>query len=392
MPTPDAVPLSLRKRLVFGLFTAALALGLFEGAARLVAGEPPPSDMVARISQCRVVAHEDTGWLDCQPGSMEDVSAPLAPSPDRKRVVFLGGSSVRESHVRGRPTFAAAIGERLPGIEVLNFGATGMTVANVARLASELDVLQPDLVVIYSGHNDYNGDVFRGSIRGTRLWMVPVHRFLEKSWLHGLLARRARGLPAGDRPTARVMTVEDDFALELRADVDARYAHDLELAVTESPAPVVLCTLLRNPEYPPSGVYAPDHPDCSQRLPGLEGPRRQADRRVEQSEQACGESSITWWNRALSHADRGDEVQAVEAWYASLDADALPVRAPHSADPIVRAVAERTGVRLVDLEQTLGPLADPAFFTDTLHFSAEGTEAIADVLAPVIADELGLQP
>ena len=390
MPTQEPVTLSARKRLVFGLATAALALGLFELGARLVMGDPPPSDMVARISQCRVTSVDDTGWLDCQPGNMEDVSAPLAPDPERPRVVFLGGSSVRESHVKGRPTFAAAVAERLPGIEVLNFGATGMTVANVARLSSELELLQPDLVVIYSGHNDYNGDVFRGSIQGTRLWMVPVHRFLEKSWLHGLLARRAQGISRDDRPKARVMTVDDGLALELRSDIDARYAHDLELAVTESPAPVVLCTLLRNPDYPPSGVYAPDHPDCPDRLPGLEGPTTQHAQRVEQSEAACGEASITWWNRARAHAARGDDAAAVEAWYASLDADALPIRAPHSADPIVRAVAERTGARLVDLEQTLGPLAEPALFTDTLHFSAAGTEAIADVLAPVIADELGL--
>jgi len=388
VPPSPAVSLSRGKRLAFGVLTAGLALAAFEGGARVVLGEPPPSDMVARVSQCRVITVDGTGWLDCQPGSMEDVSATARPAPGVPRVVFLGGSSVRESHVRGRPTFAGAVAERLPDIEVLNFGATGMTVANVARLASELEALAPDLVVIYSGHNDYNGDVFRGSIQGTRLWMVPVHRFLQHSWLHGLLARRARGVERQDRPMARTMTVDDDLALELREAIDERFAHDLELAVREAPAPVVLSTLLRNPDYPPSGVYAPDHADCASALAGLEGPTRELRQRAEQSERACGEAAITWWNRARALHAEGDDEGAVAAWYASLDADALPVRAPHSADPIIRKVADRTGARLLDLEQTLGPLPKPAYFHDTLHFSAEGTEAIADVLAPVIVEEL----
>lgn len=78
------------------------------------------------------------------------------------------------------------------------------------------------------------------------------------------------------------------------------------------------------------------------------------------------------------------------AWYRSLDLDRLPLRAPFSADRIIRQVAAETGATLVDLEASYGPWADPRWFVDTLHPSAQGARIIAARLAPVVRRELGL--
>ena len=98
----------------------------------------------------------------------------------------------------------------MPGVEVLNFGMPGMQAAGVAVLASQLDAISPDLVVIYSGHNDYNNDVFLGKIGGVKLWMIPVYQWLAKSWAYATLnrgsvpsAHKQRGRGGSSEPRTR---------------------------------------------------------------------------------------------------------------------------------------------------------------------------------------------
>ena len=131
------------------LGTVAVIVGV-EVWAHHSYGTPPPYDLFVRLNQCQLTSTESGALLDCHPGDAQDVVIPPK-SPDRKRVVFFGGSSVRLPRNHGFPSEVARL---LPDVEVLNLSAVGMGAANIARLSNQLDLIEPDLVVIYAGHNE----------------------------------------------------------------------------------------------------------------------------------------------------------------------------------------------------------------------------------------------
>ncbi|NOY24834.1 MAG: hypothetical protein GXP62_03085 [Oligoflexia bacterium] len=171
--------------------TLLLLLLLIEGLPRLLWGEPPSYDMMVRVFEVQLVVADGRAGLSAESPGAASPTVPVAHGA-RPRVVVLGGSSVVEPGPRAFPNQLADLA---PDLEIINLGAHGIAAANLIVLASQIDVLKPDLVVVYTGHNDYSQDVFRGAIAGTRLWMVPWYRLASRSWLHSWLAVRVRGSP-----------------------------------------------------------------------------------------------------------------------------------------------------------------------------------------------------
>jgi lysophospholipase L1-like esterase len=369
-----------RKALFAGLVSVGLLAG-FEGISRLLWGPPPPFDMVIRISQCALAAQGEQTTLACTPPMRKTTT--VATAPTRPRVVLLGGSSVR---LPWNNNIGTALQRRMPDVEFVNLSAEGMAVANVARLAEQSAALSPDAVIIYAGHNEYSGTVFYGRVQGTRLWMLPVYGLLARSWIHALLTRTPRFIQRdmSQRPGALLAT-GDDTALRLRDQLDARLRSDLALAVSVSPAPVILSTLLRNPDSPPTGVLTAGLPDCEAQLPRLRAREGEGLRHaLKTAEQSCGEGAITWWLRYRIAQEAGDVAAAQDAWRRSLALDPLPLRAPLEADDIIRTVAADTGATLLDLGADVGVFPPGEWFTDPLHLSAKGADQVAARLQPLV--------
>ena len=376
------VQLSRARKLVFGLVVAGAFFAGGEWIAHRTMGPPPPPGMLARISQCKVSVHGATSYLDCQ-GKQADLR--FATKPSKPRVVFLGGSSVREPHIGGgRVNFPTQVAAKMPDVEVLNFGMPGMQAAGVAVLASQLDAISPDLVVIYSGHNDFNNDVFLGKIGGVKLWMIPVYQWLSKSWAYAALNRGSVPSAHKQRGRGGLIGTQDQTAFDVRSSVSRRLESDLSLAVRESPAPVLITTLLRNFSDRPAGVVLEGVPSCEATLPHLGIDGSSARGKAELAHRDCPGTSIAYWWSAQAYAESGERERAIESWYASLSTDPVPLRAPPDADRVIREVAADSGARLVDLEQQLGPVADGRYFVDTLHLSSAGAEAVATALVPHI--------
>ena len=385
-------------------------VGLFvfaEILARVMFIPPPGSDLERRVAQCEIRTEEGRSWMECSTGDRTEIA-----HDERPRVVVLGGSSVRDPFkpVPGND-FPDKLQELLPSVQVINLGKPGISAAGVAWNASQLDSIDPALVVIYTAHNDYSQTVFQGAVRGTRLWLVPVIQFLNHSTLFRKLNETARGSdlkpdlepvrvtrpesglwhhPACRRQSDRrgTLTTTDDTALERRDEVDSRFTHDLATAIDASPAPVIVTTVLRNHDYPPQGELTQRGSGCEQALRCLqhavEG--EHADLAA-YGQQLCGEeSATTLW--LASHAAT-DPAEAEALWARSLAADPLPLRAPLHADDIIATVAEETGATLVDLRPAFGTMPTHRWFTDTLHLSEEGAQKVAETLAPTVSERLG---
>jgi len=377
--------LSTRYKLVFGLLVALLVILGVEVAYNLRYGLPPPSGQIARMAQCRVRTTAQDAKLDCSPGELEDVTVPLKPTAGRPRIVFLGASSVREP--RQRP-FPSAVAAALPQAEVINLAVPGLSVAGVARISSELEPLEPDLVVIYAGHNEFSEDVFSGRIASLKLWTLPIYALLEWSWIHrGLNSLLTHRITSVSKTAQSTHPTDDDFSLRGRDRVFARYRADLETAVEASPAPVVLTTLLRNPDRGPTGTWTAGRPECGAAVQATAraGASPEALARLEQD---CGDQALTWWIRCRIARQAGDQQAALVAWHRSMALDALPLRAPAEADDVVRQVAAETGATLVDLEQEVGATPPGTWFVDPIHFSGAGVDGMARVLVPVLREEL----
>jgi lysophospholipase L1-like esterase len=397
------------QKLLYGLITAAGIIFLVEAGLRIFWGQPGQLEAISRVAQCQIQQSGDRAWMEC--GHPED-RVELASIKTKPRVVVVGGSSVRDPF---KPVpddnFPEHLGRRMPEVEVVNLGKAGQSMGGVAWVVSQLAALKPDLVVLYEGHNDYAQTVFTGRIAGTRLWMIPVLKILEKSWIYTGLTQQTKGVAAAPKkpglipmggpnppdicftiPRSQrrgILAITDDTALEVREEVTARFRSDLKTAIRSSPAPVIVSTLLRNAEYPPAGVLLEESNPCARALNCMQN-EQLTDHQplLSFAQENCPQSSIALWLESRVKAETGDLLGAVEPWKASLDMDPLPLRAPYIADSIVREVTLETGATLLDLEPVVGALPAWRYFTDTLHPSTEGAELIAASLEPLVREKL----
>ncbi len=374
---------SRRSRFLTGLLVAASLLGAVEVAAHALLGPPPPSMHVARVGMVHVTA---TG-LAFEAG-MTDPGPPVPPKSARLRVVFLGGSTVRNpfDHTVG-VDFPTPLQRLLPEAELLNLGVPGIDTAAVWSITRELSVLQPDLVVVHTGHNDYNAALFQGKIRSVQLWRLPIDKLLSNSWFRAWL-QPVRVLRQQGPQAARV-AVTDPYVLRVRPEIDARFREELTMVVRASPAPVVLTTLFRSFGHAPNGDDITSHPDCPTVLRSLPvGPDFHPSV-ISRARAACGDSATTWYLRAQVATD---PIEKAHAWDQALALDVAPLRAPLVADRIIREVAAETGATLADIATTQGGYQPGSWFSDPLHTNAAGAEAMAEALAPALREAVAKLP
>jgi lysophospholipase L1-like esterase len=371
------------KKALLGLAVAIGVLGAVEIGARVGWGEPPPPPRVQRVERLKLTPRGPQLALhqrrfDAAPG-------------DRPRVVVLGGSSVFQPPDMDH-NFPRVLDRDLPHIEVLNLGSPGASSSGLATLAEQLHLLQPDAVVVYSGHNDFGNVLFGHELDTSAALELRALGTLSRSWIYCSLAR-AR---SGDRPPlhpddqARLLTTTDTGALNGHAEALRLYRNNMRHLIDVAGAPVVLVTPTRNPWFAPSGLLS-DDPDCiavAQEIPRYA--RQDAPEGVQALEAACGtETALGAWLHAHEAREAGD-LDAARAHFAqALRLDPLPIRAPFELDQAVRDLCAEGVCTAVDLEAEAGWLWPGEHFTDTLHFSVAGARSMAEILAPTVEQVVG---
>ena len=143
-------------RLLLSLSAALLTIGALELLGRAI-------DIPA--SRLALTPHTDRGWtlprsarFSFAGGTITTNSLGLrSPEPDpsaSRRVLSLGDSTVFGHGVEDGQTFTAKIGQ-ITGYDAQNAGVPGYTCAQSAHRYRELaPVLKPDVVLVYSMHND----------------------------------------------------------------------------------------------------------------------------------------------------------------------------------------------------------------------------------------------
>ena len=395
-------------RLVAAVAAACVALGGLEFAVRWSgAGAPQPGASSLRYQRFATPLFLPTEQPDLL--ATTDPRLPyqeLARSkpPGVRRVFFFGGSALAGLGYSPNVTIPSEL-ERLlracgqdEGIEIYNLGVVAFASGQVRAMVS--DVLrsgQPDLVVVYSGNNEFLELHSQRYAAATGHGPNALRRLIDASHL----ARLVRGEGELDRAVleASVSTrdlAQNDARVEHRemlerieltdADLDrvyAAYRENLAAIAGEVRAAgveLVLMEVASNAHW----LQLEDEGEAWRGEFGAEGEALLAAVDAALTEADAKEHYRWHHRRARLLGELGRPADAAAAYRDALESDPHLRRATHRHRDAVRAVAKEAGVPVFDTAAALlseGEL-EPGFahFYDYVHFTPRGIAQVSRAL------------
>ncbi len=377
MPAPTELP--WRKRLLFAAGAFVLFFGGLElTLALLGVGESIDDPFVGFAATIPLYLEQD-GWMATNPEKLLWFNQQRFRSNKTQgtvRIFTLGGSTTYGRPFDDTVSFAGWLRELLAEVdssqtyEVINAGGVSYASYRVAALMQELLAYEPDVFVVYTGHNEFLERRTYGTLAN-----IPARALAAAGRL-----RRTRTFRAGvelvhRRRKRAVLAAEVDPILDNSIGPE-RYIRDDELAgaVREHFEQNLerMATMARN-----RGVElvlvtpAASLRDC--RPFKSEGPEER--------------DAATWYARGERLYAEGSYGAAREAFERAIDEDVCPLRATTPIRQAVRRVADAESVTLVDFEEALASRAEHGipgrdWFVDHVHLNEEGYRLLAlEVLA-----------
>jgi len=362
---------SFRRR-VLAVLAGLLALALLELAVRAaesIADRPADEFFYGRVFER---AGEVYRTREQRRGFFLAQEFPARKAPGALRVFIVGGSTALgfpfEKFYGLTQLLQVALSRLEPGrtVEVIDAAGFGYATNRVAAVAEEVLALQPDALVVMTGHNEFLEQRVGGPRR------VALFRLLLG------LERKLRGRADTVRWEAH------DVRPAERAEVEARFKaalRRLARAARRAGVPTILVTCPSNlKDYRPYGPSA---------VPGAEQER--IDRALAAGSVEAEKLLRPWRDRFPTDAWAAFEQGWVAGetggvaggelsrrwWERARDLDPQPVRATGALNRIVRGVAVETGNAPADAEEAFGGAPGNDLFLDHCHPRERGQELLA---------------
>ena len=376
-----------KKTLAYSLLPLVFLLGFIEGAARVVEIWRPPwkADYGWGFnpdSRLFVPSESEPGIMVTSPAKEANFHRqrfPMPKPPDTFRIFMLGGSSVnyldfelKQLHLR----LLFEFGNRLK-FGLINAGGLTYGSHRLVAIASEILEYEPDLVLIYSGHNEFEE---LEQLELARLGTLPLQKVLYKSafcrfvrdriasyQVSKLEREKNRQILSNPDPNLIIgLAWQHDFTPEEVAERMDVFRNNLAIMVSLCQAkgvPVIIGTV-------PSNLVKPE-------LRAEDAERYQAVLELfEKGEYEKG-------------AALGREILNTSIRHQSSDQE----------NQVIRSVAEEFGIPLADVEAAIIE-AEPhhvpgeTLFTDICHLNVRGRQILmetyeAEVLR-ILKDRLGM--
>ncbi len=258
------------------------------------------------------------------------------------RIFVLGGSTAAGFPYGNNLTFPRILHRRLADtfpdkhIEVVNCALTAVNSYTLLDFTGEILQQQPDLIIVYAGHNEYYGAMGAGSMAswGRQRWLVRLLLYLRRLKMFILFSDILVG--SGSRPqqtgTETLMTRIvankeiaygsptyrrgiEQFSANLRAIVSRARAKNVPVLLTE-----VVSNIRDHPPF--VSIKTPAHP-----------PAQDIFFQARQAEQ------------------KGDFSKAQKLYERAKDLDALRFRAPEDINLSIQKIARAFGVTLVPVKK-----------------------------------------
>ena len=410
------------KPALFAVVAVTLFFGLVELALWIAGVETliHERDPFAGFSERIRVFGPDSGEYKTLPRSVSHSFNPQTfrlEKPDNGlRIFVLGGSSAYGFPWGAGQAFPRFLGQALAAsrpersVEVVNAAAMSYGSHRLRILARELLDYDPDLLIVYGGHNEFVERRFYRNMLTRPAETDPLRLVLYRWRLYSAGVRLYEHIAAhDDLPDARERSAAELLGVDVvrehsvdvddaqRADALRHFEENLVALVTlagEAGVPVVLCTVPSNLRgwTPNQSVFGPrvapdarasvleilhesraalDSGDATAAVPLLQGAL----------ETAPGYAETHFLiGRAYDALGRFEEAR--RSFAAARDHDAKPTRASSAVNDAIRRIAEEHGLTLVDVESAFDDLAHdglPGFdlFEDYVHPTPEAHRRIA---------------
>jgi len=312
--------------------------------------------------------------------------------------------------------------------ELINVGGVSYASYRVALLMEELVRYEPDLFIIYSGHNEFLEHRTYSRVIGTPAAVRGLGAILSRTRTftavkHAVNVTGKSPDVASDKPTylpGEVETILESSAgpesyhrdAQLRQQVLSHYRYNLMRMVDiarSAGAKVILVT--------PAANLRHCSPFKSQHRDGLSNPQRNDWQSL--FDRAGAAYSSGKWGEALSEIDEAIAIddryahghylrgrilwelqrhdEAKQAFKRAMDEDVCPLRAPTSMLDIVAEVAGERNVPLVDFVAIIEATAEHATpgqeqFLDHAHPTIDGNRRLALALLDTMSDQGLVRP
>ncbi|MEK6236876.1 MAG: tetratricopeptide repeat protein [Planctomycetales bacterium] len=421
-PSPSRRQLSWRKKLVFSLFTTVLFFGALEGVLALV-GVRPATDTsdpfvgFAGNSPLFTPDPADPSRMVTAPGKLAFFNKQgfsRRKADGAKRIFCLGGSTTYGRPYDERTSFSGWLAELLPRVapdenwEVVNVGGVSYASYRAARLTEELMDYDPDLLIVYTGQNEFLEERTYGDVKRMPALQRDVTAALARTRTYAL-AQRLLGRGSAPRSADRFELPEevdavldhtvgptsyernDEQRRRILEHFESNLARIVQLA-RRGGAEVLLVTPASN--LKDCSPFKSQHSDdlFDERLRNWNRLYEQArklarDGKLEDSlgayrraEKIDARYAELHWRmgRVLLKLQRFDEAQA--AFTRAVDEDVCSLRAVSEIPQIIRRTGDRLNVPVADFEQIVGDRC-----RRQLGHSSPGEEFFLDHVHPTIA-------
>jgi len=430
----------------FGILAGLVVLGTLElGLWLLGAGEGPPGyDPFAGFSTAvplfeRAEREDATPIYRVSPARLDDPSLASVPQPEREflaekpagafRAFVVGGSSAAGFPYPPEYAFSAWLGRRLraalPGtpIEVVNAALSGYGSRRELVIVRELARYQPDLLIVYSGHNEWAESRYYSRLIDMDPRLFRLRERLFTTRLFTVVSRlRPFGDPDPEEAVQRLLRDQNQEFVEMFAVFSRRvqgsdYASAAQLrqrdllfrlnleeivhAASSAGARVMLLTVSQN--------FADWPPGASTHRSGFSGAEEAGwQAAFEAGERAAAAGAcvpaIEAYERALEiddefadlhyriaacHRALGRMEAARQHYRRASDLDRVPHGAPTYFNEVVREVATERGQLFLDVDSLLERESEDGLVGDDLFIEfAHPNLRAHQLIAEAVGEEL----
>lgn len=416
-------------RCLIGVLAVLCLLGLVELAVRIIFPAPPvdPADPYVSFAELSplFVLDESCARYETNP---ERLAAFRSQSFDARkgektfRVFCLGGSTVQGRPYSVETSFAMWLALALCAAqperdhEVVNCGGISYASYRLVPIMDELLEREPDLFIIYTGHNEFLEERTYGELKRRPRWLSRIRRamlhFRCYALVHDLVVNRGRGRSDTDESSKTVLPAEVETRLDASSGLESYHRDDawrratiehfgrnLETMVRmarRAGVPVILMNPVANLKdcAPLKSEFDSGLPeDVLRRVGELWNQARELDRadtygRIELLEQAAALDSRH--AGLLFHLgqcyERLGRLEEAKTWFErAREEDVCPLRILQEMHDAIQEVAESHDVPLVDVKalfeaRSEGGIPGDELLLDHVHPGIEGHRLIADEL------------
>jgi tetratricopeptide (TPR) repeat protein len=292
-------------------------------------------------------------------------------------------------------------------IEVINLGASAINSNVIREMVPEFLSLEPDLVLVYTGHNEFFGPEGIGAswleqqLPFLTPWKYRVRRWPlfvgVQRWIGGGSGTKADG----ERNLMRQVSGGAEIALNSPAAqrVFRQFEENLRDIVQgfrSHAVPLVLGDLSSNLMFPPFAPRPGAHPEeLSSAI--AEGRFAEAESLITRGLDADSVNAYYLYWRGRLSLSTGDSGSAVRFLERARDNDLLKFRAPGRINEIIRKIGREESVPVLPVDSLLRArsphgITDTTFFCEHLHFTFSGYDLVAREFVQAIVNERVVRP